>query len=362
MKKNILCVLLSICICLSFSLFVYADGAIGSITITDEPIDTFGAGDLEITASPSGAIAIGKNLSTGSTYYYRVNGDLLANNPSVGRSVNGMIPADVAYNFEGENEVSPNVIVGGDNRTKVTNTISLPYSAIAFVAATFVNSITGEPYISYGTAWMISDDAAATAAHVIYHETDGWATNVLVIPGLCYDPPVLMQMGYLFGPYGYAAATELVVSTQWHDSASLNHDWGVLRLNSSIGNSSGYLGFQFCSYNLFDSNLEEDENLRSITLSGYAGDRNNLTDSSAFNDEYFQYVSSGEIVGDTTENVSIPTYRKLEYRADTTGGQSGAPVLYEGKSIGFHSGGEDMNQNRGTGITSQLYSFLLAYR
>ena len=367
MKKRIFCILLSLCLLLSYSVFASAAGIIGSLDEDDMVTDL--AGTLEMTSSPSGAVAIGKNLSTGSTYYYRVNGDILANNTDVSRSTDGMIPAEVAYQY-GET-ASPTQIIYGDDRVKVTDTSTLPYSAIAYVHAVFtVDAASGATITTFGTAWMFSPDAAATAAHVIYHEDYGWATQVIVTPGLCLDPPLISTGPYINGPFGCAVATEIAVSTQWFDSItpesdspSYYHDWGVIRLNTSIGNNSGYLGFHYCSYNLVPSNLAEGENLRSVMVSGYASDRNALGDTSTINDEYFQYVSSGYIVGDITENTSIPTYRRIEHRADTTDGQSGAPLIYEGKSIGFARGATMLGaiENADLGITSQLYSFLLAY-
>lgn len=364
MKKSVFCILLALCLCLSFSTVAYANGAIGSIDADDTVTDPI-KGTLEMTSSPSGAVAIAKNLQTGSTYYYRVNGDILANNPTVSRETNGMIPAEVAYQF-GET-ASPNQIINGDDRIKVTDTSALPYSAIAFVKSTFIHPITGATITSFGTAWMISPDTAATAAHVIYDEDCGWATSVTVIPGLCVTPPIFNMIPIEFmGPYGYSNATEIAVSTQWKDNKSDYHDWGVIRLSESIGNNSGYLGFKYCSYNLVPSNLAPGEELRSVMISGYPGDRNNLTDDSdgiTWNNEYFQYVSSGYIVGDITENISIPTYRRIEHRADTSNGQSGSPLIYEGQSIGIHTTPIDgAIENEAVGISSQLFSFLLAYR
>lgn len=55
--------LLALCLCLSFSTVAYANGAIGSIDADDTVTDPT-KGTLEMTSSPSGAVAVGYNLQS----------------------------------------------------------------------------------------------------------------------------------------------------------------------------------------------------------------------------------------------------------------------------------------------------------
>lgn len=77
---------------------------------------------------------------------------------------------------------SPNIltysVIGIDDRIRVNDTTSYPYSAIVHVATQYNN---GEIYGCTGA--LINKDTVLTAGHCIYNkEIGGWATNVIVTP------------------------------------------------------------------------------------------------------------------------------------------------------------------------------------
>ena len=328
--KRFSCFLLMICIFLSFPLGIHAQS---TYSIIGNIIDNSNAPALIQSSSPSGAVAIARNMSTGSTFYYRVSGAVLSNSPPL--ISHGFFPQE--NSFISNESLSPNQIITPNENTKITDADELPYSAICYVEITFPNR--EDPYSA--TAFMISDNVAMTAGHCLYNENyGGWATEVKVYPG---------KSGYGFfnNPFGTATATEIVVSTQHYETNSQyvdNYDWGFINLGSDdIGNDSGYLGFRYKTGGM---------NGMSIKVSGYPNpDENDI--------QYYQYQDSGTInyVADYVMN----------HTASTEEGQSGAPVFYWDSSeqewivIGInvaYSGADNVC----VGFYDTLYSFAWSYK
>lgn len=361
MKKKILCLLLGVWLCISFALPMYAiDGTINA----DDEVELI-TPRLEATTIPTGAVAIARNLYAFQTYYYRVNGNLLLPNDDDSMCEAGWIPKNLSING----------VIGEENRTLVSNTQVAPFSAIAYTFTLYPSG-----YYSHGTATMISPNVALTAAHCLYNKDEGgWPRSVLVYPAVSGSADAQNL------PYGYASAQEIAISVPFfeHENSpnydpitwEASHDWGVIRLSSNIGNSSGYLGFQYVARNAEGF---------STTISGYPGDLNGYTEESPYFLYYNQYMATNIIDSDDSSITTIDTDGNLEttndqtlhenrmfaYKTDATGGQSGAPILYYTNGayhiIGIHSMGRRVNNvytyNKGFGITSQLFSFLLAYK
>ncbi len=345
MKKKILSFLLGLCLCISFALPLYAiDGPINADDDAELVTPT-----LEVTDVPTGAVAVAHSLDTNQTYYYSVNGSFISSDNEEVLHEPGWMPE--TYSIDG--------VIGNDNRELVQNTRQHPFSAIAFLEIFF-------PYggVQGGTAIMIGPNAALTAAHNLYcGELGGWAVYVRVTPAVTGDASSPTN------PYGYTSARELVISVPaFEDEAEtdgVDCDWGVIRLNSNIGNNSGFLGFQYIAPSL---------EATSVMISGYPVDLNSLGDTCN------QYMHSGRIVSDISSQIIAGNNRSYEnrlftYKIDASGGQSGAPILYYSNGayqiIGIHSSGsyeiDNDNEyvyyrNNGCGLTSELFNFLWAYK
>lgn len=205
-------------------------------------------------------------------------------------------------------EAGIETVIGTDSRYRITATTTYPYSAIAHITSS-VGGCTG---------WMIGPNTVATAGHCLHNGS--WATNVRVYPGRNGSST----------PYGSCGATRLYSVTGWTSSRSPEYDYGAIKLNCTIGNSTGWFGFRWQSASLTG---------QPTYLSGYPGDKTYGT----------QWRSN--------DSVRITATRRLYYANDTYGGHSGSPV-WNGNAncspcgIAIHAYGVGSNgYNGGTRIT-----------
>ncbi|MBV7391514.1 trypsin-like peptidase domain-containing protein [Enterococcus sp. ALS3] len=206
-------------------------------------------------------------------------------------------------------------IIGSDDRAKVTNTKIFPYSATVFISATFPNNKT---YIGSGN--MLSPDSVLTAGHVIYSKEDGgWATNVVVVPGLDGNT----------APFGSAIGTKLLSVSGWVNSSNSDYDIAMVRVNKPIGYSTGWYGL--------NTNAQINQN---VNTAGYPGEKAST-----------MWKANGPITTLNTNSIS--------YSIDTTPGQSGSPIYDSNyKVLATHAYGMGDYGNSGTRINSTVFSWI----
>ncbi|TCS93063.1 trypsin-like serine peptidase [Hazenella coriacea] len=230
--------------------------------------------------------------------------------------------------FKGTGELKPSTgsitsnaigitsIIGNDDRTKVTNTTSFPYSAVVHIQSD----------IGQCTGWMIGPHTVATAGHCIYNtSTDRWASWARVYPGKNGSS----------NPYGYANATGFRSVIGWTQNHNHEYDYGAIQLDQNIGNSTGWFGYRWQSW----SYVGESE-----TVVGYPGDKD-----------------SGTTMWKHKDKIGKETSEKLYYQNDTIGGQSGSPIWQTRSecgecSIGVHAYGASGGYNSGTRITEAKFN------
>ncbi|HEX6290970.1 MAG TPA: serine protease [Herpetosiphonaceae bacterium] len=211
-------------------------------------------------------------------------------------------------------------IIGTDSRYQITNTTVYPYRAIAKITSS----------IGGCTGWLINANTVATAGHCIYG-SGGWATNVVVYPG----------RNGTSTPYGSCGYTRLYSVSGWTTSRSPEYDYGAIKLNCSIGNTTGYFGYRWSSASLTG---------QPSYISGYPGDKPSGT----------QWRSD--------DSIRITETRRLFYANDTYGGHSGSPVWNNGAScstcgIAIHAYGVGSNgYNGGTRITEAVFNNLTTWK
>lgn len=300
MFKKILCVIVGVLILVTATL---------SVNATEMLLNNK---DADITQYDRLGI-VEKDILTGSVSYRSYSELDVADEPTTPTNAHEEI-------YNGTNEIPDRSVIGTDGRTKVASTTIKPYSAIAYIEISWPDGKT-----SLGTAWMIGDNSAATAGHCVYSDIHGgWATNIRIWPG---------KHGYGFwnNPYGTSDSTRLVVSQAWVNSASEEYDWGLIEFDKDIGVSTGILTYTYVS-NLVIKNAR-------VTISGYPGEH-----------RYEQYEMSG-LIDDYSE-------KKLYYKIDTSGGQSGSPILNSDNiAYGIHCYSEEDGYNSGTRITHEVYNW-----
>lgn len=222
-------------------------------------------------------------------------------------------------------------ILGPDERVRVTPTTAYPARAVVLI--TFASGRC--------TGWLYGRDIVATAGHCVHTGGSGgsWQTNVRVYPGRDGSS----------APYGSCTAKRLYSVTGWTQNRDEKYDYGAIKLNCSIGNTTGWFGYWWQSASL--NNLP-------IQINGYPGDKP-LT----------QWKSTGK--------VAVTQERQVFYQNDTLGGMSGSAVFQNrpaGSSFcvgtcamgihayGLHGSAPHSNNNHGTRIVQAVFNNLVSWK
>ncbi|HEX5688418.1 MAG TPA: serine protease, partial [Roseiflexaceae bacterium] len=214
-----------------------------------------------------------------------------------------------------------------DDRALVEDTEAYPWRCICALRITAAD---GSRWL--GTGWLAGPRTIVTAGHCVYlRRHGGWAREVEVIPGLSAEQR----------PYGACTATSFRSVRGWARGAKPGHNYGAVILppDRAFGNLVGFFGFT----GLADLDLK---NLH-VNLAGYPCDKPEATQ--------WRHARPLDFV----------TPRTLEYRVDTLGGQSGAPVwqLKNGERyvVGIHVGAGAFG-NAAIRITSPVFDNLSAWK
>lgn len=186
------------------------------------------------------------------------------------------------------------------------------------------------------TGWLINATTVATAGHCVHTGGPGgsWSTNVRFYPA----------RNGASSPYGSCTAKRLNSVTGWTNSGLEMYDYGTVKLNCSIGNSTGWFGFFWQTATL---------NGLPVQVSGYPGDKPSGT----------QWSTSGDI--------EVSETAKVRYKNDTAGGQSGGPVFQTDRVGAYctgacvntiHAYGSSGGRNSGTRINQGVYNNLINWR
>ncbi len=214
----------------------------------------------------------------------------------------------------------PEVIIGTDDRKKVANTASFPYSAQVLV----------ELPSGKCSGAMISKDTVITAGHCVHSGGSGgtWYRWARVYPGKNGSS----------SPFGSCMARKLYSVVGWTRDRNPNYDFGAIKLNCDIGTRTGWMGFWWQSATLVGTGA---------TISSYPFDK-----------ALEQWGHADQV----RANSSLRTY----YQTDTVGGNSGSGVFTSRANCGqcihtVHAYGSSAN-NSGTRITQPLFNNLMRWR
>jgi glutamyl endopeptidase len=233
-------------------------------------------------------------------------------------------------------DFNPESIIGTDQRKRVTPTTKYPARATALILFTASG---GGDFLC--TGWFISKDTVATAGHCI---AEGGTLNpqdsYAIYPGR--NGPNAAD-----SPYGSCGATRLYTNQTWLDTEADDYDYGVIKLDCTIGKTVGWYGFT-------RNAIPDDTRL---TVQGYPGDKTGAV-------QFTQWKSS--------DRIRAQDARRIFYKADTFGGESGAPVwIPQGAcdpcGIAIHAygnGGPEepfTSNNHGTKINAGVFKHLKAW-
>lgn len=336
--RKLFCILLSLLLCFPLSLIVSAQGETSGGSASSGSMSS--PFSLVETNSPAGAVGIAYNFSDNRTRYLSVFGGELTDYDQP-LSTPGWFPQTTS--LDQDNTVSPDYIIDGMSLTKVPDTTVMPYSAIMFGYVCCPSCDTSiDTDIPALTAFMISPDVAVTAAHAVFHihnNSQIWANQLVVLAGLNGEGNAI-TMG---------VAYEVVIPVQYYESRDENYDWALIHLTSKIGNTTGYLGYQYVP----SATLEG----ITATLCGYPREK----DFESLH--YYQWQETG-VLG--CYGTSAADYNfVIRYKMDTLTGQSGSPVFryHNGgwSAVAIHTTGVGSVCNQGVRITGQMFRFFLAY-
>ncbi len=215
------------------------------------------------------------------------------------------------------------VIVGTDDRVRITSTTKVPWRRHCALRITMPSGA-----VYRGTGFLIGPRAVATAGHCVYlQKQGGWARRVEVIPG-CNGTK---------RPFGQAVATSFRSVRGWVREAKPESDYGciVLPPGAFAGRSLGSFGFGvFTATQLL---------AQPAVVAGYSGDK-----------------PFAELWG-MARRIKTVTPKQLVYDIDTMGGNSGGPVYIKrnGKRyvVGIHNYGASSG-NSATRVTAPVFQNL----
>jgi V8-like Glu-specific endopeptidase len=230
--------------------------------------------------------------------------------------------------------------------TPVSAGTGFPFTAIVELQMTFPDG-----WHAGGSGAMVDSFHVLTAGHVVYdHAHGGWARSITATPELYGNS----------APFGTAQATlERTFNgwINWNNSHSGtvpgDSDMGLITLNRTIGNSTGWLAYGY------DNNNADFRAGQVLNTAGYPATHGY--------DGRHMYFSSGPVAGLSSEGTAIEYYQNS---ITTYKGQSGSPVWrYTASSgsrviYGVHVGGNESatSLNFATRITQSIFTTLQSWR
>ncbi|MCA1563086.1 MAG: trypsin-like serine protease [Acidobacteria bacterium] len=228
--------------------------------------------------------------------------------------------------FVQEAAAAMEVIIGTDDRVRITQTTQEPWRRVCALRITFPSGATYR-----GTGFIIGPRAVATAGHCVYlHNQGGWARKVEVIPGANGSSR----------PFGQSDSASLRSVAGWVTGKKPESDYGCVVLPSGAFGGRNLGSFGFAAFHAATLVAQP------AVLGGYPGDK-----------------GFAELWGMARVIKAVST-KTLAYDIDTVGGQSGAPVYVKRNGqryvVGIHNYGA-ASGNSATRVTQPVYERLLAW-
>lgn len=253
------------------------------------------------------------------------------------------VPDDAEVDYS----ISPNTIIGTDDRVQVTNPENWPYRATCKLYMEFDNvynyaTKNYDTITTVGTGFLEGPNLLVTAGHCTY----GDITNDGVYQDNITNPRFPNRIRVYAGANGdsdidesyvyYATVSTINIQKEYYENPTFDYDWAACQLNWNLGNITGYYG-KIGNWYVQDAD---------VYSYGYPGDKGNT-----MWEEHGKTVSQTEL--------------RFDYDFDAVGGQSGSPVFMTADdgstyvcNILTASGA---NSNGGTKINSFIFHYLNSF-
>lgn len=222
-------------------------------------------------------------------------------------------------------------IIGTDTRVR-TYTNTFPRRAVVLIT------------FSAGrcSGWLIGKDTVITSGHCV-HKGGGGAANWY--PRSSYR--IYPGRNAASSPYGVCTAKSIHSVNGWVNSAKDDYDYGAIKLNCTVGNSTGWFGFYWTS-----SSLTNEPTI----ITGYPGDKTDLSQ------------------WEGVDKVQVTQALRIFYKNDTVGGMSGSPVWNDKNGTmtgaygfgihgyGTYNGAPYSSNNHATRITKAVFDNLMYWK
>jgi V8-like Glu-specific endopeptidase len=238
-----------------------------------------------------------------------------------------------AFELSKVDRPSPKEIINQDNRKPVQNVLGFPFRAICQLDIFKKNT---DLPSDGGTGFLISPRCILTAGHNVYTHNN-FVHHVDIYLGLDGDRsrPRL----------GSATSRTFRTVSSWATDQIEARDFAVIFLKDELADAENCLNLLVAATSAIENQL--------VVVSGYPVKLPVHADPSTPDDARTQWFDTGKIAVDP---------KRLRYLLDTSGGQSGAPVLtlaqsrpeFDLRVIGIHNYGERHRQNYATRITKDV--------
>lgn len=213
--------------------------------------------------------------------------------------------------------IVPQVVIGEDTRSEITDTSVTPYRAVARLIIKRGNS----EYLCTGA--FVDRGTILTAAHCLFdNKSNVGAQSIQVRAGYTKHGGSEFQIGGIMWAYGYYVPNTWV-DLPGYSIDAVPHDWAIIKVDPNDGNAVG-------SYFSISSSAGAGS---IIGVPGYPS----VEGSQKYNGNRM-WLGVGTIEHATPPNMFL-------HNADTSGGQSGAPTFTGIRTLqGVHSGGSELAQ------------------
>jgi glutamyl endopeptidase len=172
-------------------------------------------------------------------------------------------------------------VLGFDSRVQ-TYTNRFPQRAIGLITKSGAQ---------YCTGWLIGNNTVVTAGHCVATGGSGKVNS----PSLYR---FYAGQNGTSSPYGYCTVKGTYAPVGWVNQNKDDYDYGFLKLNCTVGNTVGTFGYFYTTASLSG---------QTTVISGYPGDK-------------------PKTQWESVDEVRVNQSKRIFYKNDTIGGQSGSPV------------------------------------